>query len=87
MALSCELRQNKYLNNLIEQDHRFIKRLIKPGMGFFHFETAWRTLQGYETMNMLRKRQIQEVGRRDSVCQATFIAQLFGVAIYTRQDR
>ncbi len=41
-----ELRQVKYLNNLIEQDHRFIKRLVKPGMGFFSFESAWRTLQG-----------------------------------------
>ncbi|GHO60687.1 IS6 family transposase [Ktedonobacter robiniae] len=38
---SCELRQVKYLNNLVEQDHRFIKRLTKPGMGFFSFETAW----------------------------------------------
>ena len=34
-AASCELRQSKYLNNLVEQDHRFIKRLVKPGMGFF----------------------------------------------------
>ena len=42
-----ELRQVKYLNNLIEQDHRFIKRLVKPGMGFFSLETAGRTLQGY----------------------------------------
>jgi transposase, IS6 family len=40
---SCELRQIKYRGNLIEQDHRFIKRLTKPGMGFFSFETAWRT--------------------------------------------
>ena len=35
----CELRQIKYLNNIIEQDHRFIKRLVKPGLGFFSFET------------------------------------------------
>jgi IS6 family transposase len=35
-----ELRRVKYLNNLIEQDHRFIKRLTKPGMGFFSFATA-----------------------------------------------
>ncbi|GAC1690546.1 MAG: IS6 family transposase [Ktedonobacteraceae bacterium] len=62
---SCELRQVKYLNNLIEQDHRFIKRLTKPGMGFFSFETAWRTLQGYALMNMIRKGQVQ--GRPDSV--------------------
>jgi transposase-like protein len=40
LAASCELRPNKYLNNLIEQDHRFIKRLVKPGLGFFSFETA-----------------------------------------------
>jgi len=39
----CELRQSKYLNNLVEQDHRFIKRLVKLGMGFFSLETAWRT--------------------------------------------
>lgn len=52
---SCELRQVKHLNNLIEQDHRFIKRLTKPGMGFFSLETAWRTLQGFEVMNMMRK--------------------------------
>ena len=50
-----ELRQVKYLNNLIEQDHRFIKRLVKPGLGFFSLETAERTLQGYEIMNMFRK--------------------------------
>ena len=37
---SLELRQNKYLNNRVEQDHRFIKRLTKPGMGFHSFNTA-----------------------------------------------
>jgi transposase, IS6 family len=61
MPDSCELRQSKYLNNLIEQDHRFIKRLVKPGMGFFSFETAWRTLRGFEAMNMLRKGQIHSI--------------------------
>src|SRR5689334_9087067 len=50
ISQACELRQVKYLNNLIEQDHRFIKRLTKPGMDFFSFETAWRTLQGYAMM-------------------------------------
>jgi transposase, IS6 family len=76
----CELRQSKYLNNLIEQDHRFIKRLVKPGMDFFSLETAWRTLQGYEAMNMLRKGQIRGVNKGDSLRQARFIAHLFGVA-------
>ena len=51
----CKLRPIKYLNNLIEQDHRFIKRRVNPGMGFWSFETAWRTLQGYEATNQLPK--------------------------------
>jgi transposase, IS6 family len=58
-----DLRQVKYLNNLIEQDHRFIKRLVKPGLGFFSGETAWPTLQGYEVMNMIRKGQIEDVAK------------------------
>jgi transposase, IS6 family len=78
---TCELRQRKYLNNLIEQDHRFIKRLVKLGMGFFSFETAWRTLQGYEAMNMRRSGQIHGVEKRDSMKQVAFIASLFGVAL------
>ena len=46
----CELRQNKYLNNIVKEDHRFIKKLVKPTMGFQSFHTPKRTLQGYETM-------------------------------------
>lgn len=53
LSEQVELRQNKYLNNRIEQDHRFIKRLVKPGMGFGSFNTARRTIKGYEIMNML----------------------------------
>jgi hypothetical protein len=50
------------------------------GMGFFSFETAWRTLQGYEVMNMMRKGQVQGVSKGDITGQVTFIARLFGVA-------
>jgi transposase-like protein len=71
----------KYLNNLVEQDHRFIKWLVKLGIGFFSFETAWRTLQGYEAMNMLRKGQICGVEKEDSMKQAACIASLFGAAV------
>jgi transposase, IS6 family len=77
---TCELRQVKYLNNLVEQDHRFIKRLTKPGMGFFSLETAWRTLQGYEVLNMIRKGQIPVVNKGDGSSQAVLIARLFAVA-------
>jgi len=78
---SGELWQSKYLNNLIERDHRFIKRLVKLGMGFFSFETAWRTVQGYEAMNRLRKGQIHGVEKGDSRKQVAFIASLFGVTV------
>jgi IS6 family transposase len=77
---AVELRQVKYLNDLIEQDHRFIKRRVKPGMGFFSFETAWRTLQGYEVMHMIRKGQMRGVEKGDILGQVAFIASLFGVA-------
>jgi transposase-like protein len=76
---SCELRQVKYLNNNIEQDHRFIKRLVKPGMGFASFNTARRTLRGYEAMNMIRKGQIQGVAKGDIEAQVEFVSQIFGV--------
>ena len=77
---SVELRQVKYLNNIVEQDHRFIKRLVKPGMGFFSFETARRTLQGYEVMHMLRKGQMRGMEKGDILGQVAFISALFGMA-------
>jgi transposase, IS6 family len=49
-------------------------------MGFFSFEAAWRTLQGYEAMHMIRKGQMQRVEKGDILSQATFIAELFGAA-------
>ena len=77
---SVELRQVNDLNTLIEQDHRFLKRLVKPGMGFFSVETAGRTLQGYEAMHMIRKGQVHGVNKGDVTGQVAFIASLFGVA-------
>ena len=55
---NCQLRQCKYLNNIVEQEHRFVKRRVNPGLGFEAFATAQRTIQGYEAMHMLRKGQI-----------------------------
>ena len=77
---NCELRQVKYLNTIVEQDHRFNKRLTKPGMGFYSFETAWRTLQGYEIVNMMRKGQVQGADKGDVRGQVALVAKLFGVA-------
>src|SRR6201989_2367792 len=58
------LRQVKYLNNIVEQDHRRIKRLIRPGLGFGSLRTARRTVAGYEAMAMIRKGQIRKIGGR-----------------------
>ena len=77
----CDLRQSNYLNNLVEQDQRFIKRLVKLGMGLFSSETTRQTLQGYEAMNMRRSGQIYSVDKRDNMKQVAFIASLFGVAV------
>ena len=40
----CKRRPSRYMNNLVEQDHRFMKRRIKPGLGFGSYPTAWRTI-------------------------------------------
>ena len=74
------LRQAKFLNNIIEQDHRRLKRLVGPGLGFGGFHTARRTLAGYEAMAMIRKGHIRDVGGRDMRAQASFIAEQFQVA-------
>ena len=71
------LRQCKFLNNIVEQDHRRIRRLIRPGLGFGSFWTARRTLAGYEAMAMIRKGQVRNIGGSDINAQAAFIADLF----------
>jgi IS6 family transposase len=77
---ACKLCQVKYLNNIVEQDHRFIKRRVAPALGFASFHTADRTLRGYEAMNMIRKGQIQGVDKKDITGQVKFIENLFGIA-------
>ena len=71
------LRQCKYLNNIVEQDHRRIKRLVRPGLGFGSFRTARQTLAGFETMAMMRKGQVRKIDGHDIRGQAAFIADLF----------
>ncbi len=74
------LQQMKYLNNIVEQDHRRVKRLTGPGLGFGRFWTARRTLAGYEAMAMIRKGQVRNIRGSDIRAQAEFIAGLFQVA-------
>lgn len=80
LTKATELRRAKYLNKIVEQDYRFIKRLVDPGMGFGSFNTARRTLGSYEAMNMIRKGQIQGVEKGDILGRVEFVSQIFGVA-------
>ena len=75
------LRQRKYLNTIVEQDHRCIKRLVRPGLGFGSLRTARRTLAGYEVMAMIRKGQVHSISGYAMRAQAAFIAALFEVAV------
>ncbi|EDX83617.1 hypothetical protein S7335_797 [Synechococcus sp. PCC 7335] len=67
------------MNNIVEQDHRFLKRRTRPGLGFGSFNTARRTLKGYEAMNMIRKGQIKGADQGDVIGQISFINQIFGL--------
>ena len=58
-----KIRQCKYLNNIVEQDHRNIKRRISIDTGFKEFESAQRTLAGIEVVNIIRKGQIADSGK------------------------
>ena len=56
------LRQCKFLNNVVGQDHRRLKRLVRPGLRFGSFRTARRALAGYEVVAMIRKGQVRNIG-------------------------
>src|SRR6267142_795719 len=53
------IRQVKYLNNIVEQDHRAVKRVTRPMLGFKSFDAAQDTLVGIELMHMIKKRQLR----------------------------
>jgi transposase-like protein len=76
----CKLRRVKYLNNVVEQDHRFIEKKVRASQCFKSFQMAERTLEGMEVMNMIRKGQVKRLDGRDASGQAKFVASLFQVA-------
>jgi IS6 family transposase len=79
IAAQTQLRQSQYLNNRIEQDHRNIKQLTKPMMGFGSFNTARRTLSGIEAMSMICKGPVKGISKGGSLSQMKFIEKLFGM--------
>jgi len=85
LSRCCRCRSSPYLNNIIEQDHieqgrRFIKKRIHASLGFRSPEGAWRTIEGYEAMHMIRKGQVRWLDKGDVIGQRQFIHGLFGIA-------
>jgi transposase-like protein len=70
----------KYLNNIIEQDHRAIRRRWQAMQCFRSFHTAERAIEGIEATHMIRKGQVKRLDGRDSAGQAKFVQSLFGIA-------
>src|SRR6202012_2882012 len=77
---TSELRQIKYLNNVIEQDHRFSKKRIRYSQWLQTFEAAEATICGYESIHLIRKGQIKGIEKGDFISQKKFIESLFGIA-------
>lgn len=76
---ACERRPTKYLNNIVEQDYRCVKRHFNAAIGYGTYPTAWRTIRGIEANHMIKKGQIVGVGITDSLGQKQFIHNLFGL--------
>ena len=75
----CRHRPVQYVNNIVEQDHRAIKRRVTAKQGFRAFHAARRRIQDYEAMHMIRKGQARWVSGLDGRRQIQFINKLFGV--------
>ena len=67
---AIEIRQIKYLNNIVEQDHRAVKRITRPMLGFKSFAAAHNTLVGIELMHMIKKRQMRVEGGDEGLTAA-----------------
>ena len=73
-------RRGRWLNNRVEQDHRRIKRRVRPMLGFKRVVTARRTLAGVEALAMLAKGQVRAAPANDISAQRAFVHQIFGLA-------
>jgi transposase-like protein len=76
----CRCRPVRYLNNIVEQDHRAIKRRVRASHGFRSFQSARRTIQGIEMMHMIRKGQVRWLAKGDIAGQVAFISAILSLA-------
>jgi putative transposase len=76
-GLAITMRQSKYLNNIVEQDHRAIKRITRPMLGFKTFRCARIIIAGIETMHMIRKGQLGNIKDQASSAANQFYSLAF----------
>jgi putative transposase len=74
---NIELRQSKYLNNVVEQDHRAVKRIVRPMLGFKSFDCARVLIAGIETMHMIKKGQLDRPEAQASSAASQFYSLAF----------
>ncbi|WP_243526961.1 IS6 family transposase [Bacillus pseudomycoides] len=79
MPEGIQIRQVKYLNNIVEQDHRFIKKRVRSMLGFKSYETATSILSGVEAMHMMKKGQLN-LQVKSAQNEVGFIHKLFRIA-------
>ena len=75
LSKNIEIKQVKYLNNIVEQDHRSIIGIIAPMLGFQSFRSASKTLKGIEAMNMVKKRQVNKLRNDSNIISRVFVAK------------
>ena len=80
LGRQCRCRPAPYLNNVLEQDHRFVKKRIAASLWFRSVDGALRTIAGYEAMNVIRKGQIRWLAKSDVLGQVRYIERTFGIA-------
>jgi IS6 family transposase len=80
LGRNCRCRPSSYLNNIIEQDHRFVKKRVVASQGFRSVDGALSSIAGYEAMNIIRKGQIRWLPKGDAAGQKRFIERIFGIA-------
>ena len=76
----CRRRRAPYMNNILEQDHRFVKKRVAASQWFRSVDGALNTTAGYEAMNIIRKGQIRWLPKTDTVGQMRFVEHIFRIA-------
>lgn len=78
MLSGMQLRQKKYLNNVVEQDHRFINKRVRSMLGLKSFRTTTYILSGIAAMHLIKKKQVHQ-GVKSAQNEVEFIHRLFRI--------